>query len=568
MAKLDFNVKNLPADLASSAVTALIAIPDAIASALLAGVSPTYAFNALMMGTPIGSLFTGSQFMNIGLTSAMMLAVSDALIGIGAENLLSALFTLTILVGLFQLSLGLLKLGRFTRFISNTVMVGFLTGIAVVVILGQLGDLTGYDSEFSRSVLTAVDTVLHPGEWNMPSLLIGLATIILIIGFARTRLKNFAVAIGMIITSAIVIFGTAAGLPGLDSVEVVGDISEISGSIPMPTLPDISMIPSLMLSAIAIGLIGLIQGSGVSQGIPNPDGEYPDASKDFSGQGVSNIVAGTFQGLPLGGSLGGTGIIKSTGAKSRWANIFLGGFVAIFVLLFAGLVELVAMPAVAGVLIVVGLEIINRGRIADVWDVHSSKRVIMIVTFLATLTLPVQQAILVGVFLSLIDYIYMSSAHVSLYELEPLASGLFREKPAPKELPDNRVTVLHVRGSMYFAAARTIQEALPAAKQSKRAVVIVRLRGVDQVGTTMISVMERYAAELHAGGGQIMLSGVDETVRDQLYRTETTESIPEEGIHMATDVLGASTLDAIAMAKAWLDAQPMTPDEALREESA
>lgn len=119
MAILDFEAKNLPSDLIAGAVTALIAIPDAIASAFLAGTNPTYAFNALMTGTPIGSLFTGSQFMNIGLTSAMMLAVADAMTGIGKSQFLSALFTLTFLIGLFQVVLGLLKLGRFTRFIHT-----------------------------------------------------------------------------------------------------------------------------------------------------------------------------------------------------------------------------------------------------------------------------------------------------------------------------------------------------------------------------------------------------------------------------------------------------------------
>ena len=164
MAKLDFDTKNLPSDLIASAVTALIAIPDAIASAFLAGTNPTYAFNALMTGTPVGSLFTGSQFMNIGLTSAMMLAVADAMVGIDDSQFLSALFTLAFLIGLFQVVLGLFKLGKLTRFISNTVLVGFITGIAVVVILGQLGDLTGYDSDYSNRLIQAADTLIHPGD--------------------------------------------------------------------------------------------------------------------------------------------------------------------------------------------------------------------------------------------------------------------------------------------------------------------------------------------------------------------------------------------------------------------
>jgi SulP family sulfate permease len=245
MSFLDFKAKNMPGDAASGAISALIAIPDAIASAFLAGVNPTYAFNALMTG---------------------------------------------------------------------------------------------------------------------------LVTIGLILLFNRTRLKNFSVALGMILASIAVV------LLGLTSVELVGDTNQISGSIPTPVLPDLSLITELALSAVALGLLGLIQASGVSQGIPNPDGEYADASKDFSGQGIANLVSGTFQGLPLGGSLGGTGIVISTGAKSRWANVFLGIFVGIFVLLFADLVELVAMPAVAAVLIVVGIEIINTEKVLDVWDVARSKR--------------------------------------------------------------------------------------------------------------------------------------------------------------------------------------------------
>ncbi|MGB3714614.1 MAG: SulP family inorganic anion transporter [Candidatus Promineifilaceae bacterium] len=546
MSFLDFNRKNLPADLASSAVSALIAIPDAIASALLAGVSPTYAFNALMTGTPIGSLISGSHFMSIGLTSAMMLAVADALTGYDGSEFLTALFTLTVLVGVFQLILGLLKLGKFTRFISNTVMIGFLTGVAVLVILGQLGDLTGYDSEMGRTVAKAVDTLIHPGEWDLPTLAAGLFTIGLILAFSRTRLKNFSMALAMILGTAAVL------LLGLESVALVGDTNEISGSIPIPVLPDLALVTQLAMSAVAIGLIGLVQSSGVSQSIPNPDGEYPDASRDFSGQGIANLVSGTFQGLPLGGSLGGTGLIISTGAKSRWANVFLGLFVGVFVLVFASLVELVAMPTVAAILIVVGIEIINREEVGDVWDVHVSKRVIMVVTFVATLTLPIQQAVLIGVFLSFIDYIYTSSQDVRLMALRPIDTGTFVEEPAPAELEDNSVTILFARGSTHFAAARTIQELLPVAKTARNAFVIARLRGTEQIGSTFITVLERYAAELRVNGGRLMLSGVHPKVKEQLLRTETTEDIPEDIIFMETPILGESTRAALAAAQEWL----------------
>jgi SulP family sulfate permease len=168
------------------------------------------------------------------------------------------------------------------------------------------------------------------------------------------------------------------------------------------------------------------------------------------------------------------------------------------------------------------------------------------------LFLPIQQAVLIGVFLSFIEYIYSSSQNVRLMMLQPTETGTFVEETAPSELSDNSVTVLFARGSTYFAAARTIQNLLPSAKESQRVVVIARMRGTEQIGSTVITVLERYAAELRANGGRLMMSGVHENVKEQLLRTETTESIPEDAIFMATATLGESTRAAMAAAQEWL----------------
>jgi SulP family sulfate permease len=165
----------------------------------------------------------------------------------------------------------------------------------------------------------------------------------------------------------------------------------------------------------------------------------------------------------------------------------------------------------------------------------------------------VQQAILIGVFLSFMDYIYSASKLVQLNELLPTEGGMFMVEPPPAELPDNKITILHSRGSTYFAAARTLQDLMPPAKQAQNAVVIVRLRGNEAIGSTFILVLERYAAELRANGGRLMLSGVHQNVLNQLLRTETTESVPEDAIYMATNILGESTKAAMAAAQAWLD---------------
>ncbi|MEA3440903.1 MAG: SulP family inorganic anion transporter [Chloroflexota bacterium] len=543
---LSFSRKNLTSDLGAAVTMAIVAIPDAIASAILAGVNPTYGFNALMVGTPVGSLFTSSQFMNIGLTAAMMMAVADAFVGMDSSTIVTALVTLTVLIGVFQLILGLFKLGVFTRFISNAVMIGFLTGVATVLILGQLGDLTGYQSEYSNKVMQALDLFLHPLKIDPATTLTGLGTIALILLLGRTRLKNYSLAVGVLVSSV------AVALLSLDTVALVGDTNEIIGSFPLPALPDLSLVRSLLLPAVSIGMLGLIQAAGISQTIPNPDGEYPDPSGDFTGQGVANIASGFFRGLPLGGSLGGTGIVISAGAKSRWANVFMGLLVGVFVLLFANQVERVAIPAVAAVLIVAGFGTFNFEAIKDVRDVSRSSLVVMGVTFLATLTMPIQEAIIAGILLSIFDYVYTSSKDIQLIELVLTEDGGFETRLAPAQLGDNSITVLYGLGDFFFAGARTLEGMLPRTQEAHRAVVILRLHARSQIRSTFILVLERYAQRLQANGGKLILSGVSERVKEQLDRTETTETIPEDDIFMASSKLGVSTKAAIQATEAWL----------------
>ena len=208
-------------------------------------------------------------------------------------------------------------------------MIGFLTGVAVLVILSQLGDLTGYSSDAGRTLGKALDVLLHPGAWDCAD---G--------GWWAWQPMALMIVIRPDAP------GKPGGGPGDGHRHAAGLDPESGKRGPgrrydpgqrrdtpagaARTAPD----PRLLLSAFAIALIGLIQASGVSQAVPNPDGEYGDASRDFSAQGIANIVSGLFRGLPLGGSLGGTGIILGTGAKSRWANVFVGLFVAAFVLSF------------------------------------------------------------------------------------------------------------------------------------------------------------------------------------------------------------------------------------------
>jgi SulP family sulfate permease len=539
--------KNLVPDAIAGFTNAVVNIPDSIAAAVLAGVNPTYAFNAIMVGTPVGALFTSSEFMSLGPTSAMMLTVGTALAAYSADTALTAMVTLTILVGVIMLIMGLLKLGSITRFISNSVMVGFLTGLAVMIILGQLGDLTGLYSDESGTLTRTWDLLLNPTEIDPQTTAIGLLTLLIIILLGRTKVRNFSLVLALVITSALVVF------LDWDSVEVVGDLGDISGGLPDLTLPDLSLVLALIPPALAVGMIGLIQAAGVSQGIPNPNGNYPDASGDFRGQGIANLATGLLSGLPVGGSLGGTGVVMGAGARSRWANIFTGIFFAILILLFGNLVELAAMPAVAAILIYVGYEIIDPVEIMQVWDTSWAARLVMIFTFLVTLVLSIQAAVLLAVVLSFLFHLVSSASNVRVVELVQDEQGDFEVQEPPEELPDYKTTLLTFRGGRFFAAAYKMGDLLPSAIKAQRAVAIIRLRGKDSIGSTFIQIMERYSAALQKNGGKLMFSGVSENVYDQLEKTEMIELLGEENVFPDSSKLLYSSKQALNAANAWLE---------------
>ncbi|MBE2233756.1 MAG: SulP family inorganic anion transporter [Anaerolinea sp.] len=550
---------NLVPDLIAGLTTGVANIPDAMASAILAGINPLQGLYAIMIGTPLGALFGSSAFMNVAATSALAITAGAAIAGYSEDARASAITTLALLTGVVMLLAGLLKLGRLLRFVSNSVVIGFLTGVSINVILSQLGDFTGYSSAYSNKVVKAIDTLLHLDQIDPQTTAIGLLTVAVILLVDRTRLRNFSMLFGMLIGSAVVV------LLGWIGVQVVSDVATIPDTLKLITivqLPDLTIAPALIADAIALAIIALVQGAGVSKAYPNPDGKYPDSSRDFVGQAAANIGAGFFQGMPIGGSVSGTALNISSGAKSRWANVFSGLVVVVAVLIFSPAVSMVAMPAMAAVLIVAGFQSFKWNRIADIWATGWPPRIVMLVTLVLTLAIPLQQAVFLGVLLSILAYFFITSTHeVRLTQIIQNPDGSVTEGPAPAELASNAVTVLQIYGNMTFTGAETLEQFLPKADSATRPVVILRLRAQEGIGSSFITVLERYSQQIKAVGGRLMVAGVSMKVKGQLDRTETTgELLGPDNVFVATTNLGVSTRAALAAAQRWLDETP-TPGE-------
>ena len=321
-------------------------------------------------------------------------------------------------------------------------------------------------------------------------------------------------------------------------------------------LPDISLIAGMIIPALAISIIGLVQAVGVSQSVPNPDGRYPDASGDFLGQGAANVATGFVGGLPVGGSLSGTTLIRSCGGTSRWANIFTGLFGLLIMLFAARFIELLPMAGLAGLLVMVGIEMFKPARILMVWKTAWIPRAMMIVTFAATMTLPLQYAILLGVGLHLVLYALRAAEQVTLERIMRLEDGSFSEAPVPETVPSREVLALQPIGGLFFAGAVELEEELPDVGDAERAAVILRLRDRDEVGSTFLGVVRRYADRLRARDSKLSLAGVSEDVLDQLERTGIIESIGRENVFLATPGYGASLGKAMDAGERWIKEEP------------
>jgi SulP family sulfate permease len=532
--------EDLLADLLAGATNALSYVPQGMAYAVVAGVSPTYGLYTGVFAPLIGALVAGSSFMVITVTNELAMPTGEILASAAS---IRALFTLTLLIGLIQLSLGLLKFGGVTRFISHCVTTGFVAGVGVLLILGQLQKLTGYKGTMQGNVFVKTwDWLTHLNGIDWRTTVVGITTVVVIVGLQRTRLKPMALVGGLVLTTVLV------SLLRWNSVGLVGGISRIPRGLPSPVLPDWRMAPQLFVPALSLAVLGLSIAAGVSQNYPEPDGTMPDTSRDFLGQGLANICGGFFQGMPAGGSISRTATSVSAGARTRWANIFAGLILGLFLLSVGSAAELVPMAALAGLLVYIGFNVIHLERITRVWNTHTAERAAMVATFLLTLFIPLHWAISAGVAITLLLYIYSSSTKVRLVQIVPDNSGGFEEHAAPDRLASGQVTVLHGYGNAFFAAVYALEASLPRPEEARNAVVLFGLRGRESLTSSAIAMLERYIRRLRSGGNELMLFGVEPAVKRELKRTGMMGVLGDSNVFDSTSSVGGSFKAAWAAA--------------------
>ena len=542
-----FSARTLRQDLIAGLVLGVQSVPDGLATGLLAGLNPLAGLNGYLVGTAAGALFTSSTFMAVQGTGAMAMVIADVPAIREAGDPTRALATLSVLTGVVMLAAGLLRLGTVMRFVSNAVMVGFINAVGVNIVLGQLADLTGYRAQGANRLARAFNTLIRPGQLDGRTLLVGLSTVGLIVLLERTSLGSLGLVAAVVATSGFVY------LVGWSDVATLSDAGIVADSLPTLELPLLRLIPVLIVPAASLAFVALVQGAGISANFPNPDGSYPDASRDFIGQGAANLASGLLQGMPVGGSVSATSLNKEAGAKSRQSLLFAAAVMAVVVVVFGRAVGYVAMPALAGLLMLVGFRSIKPTDLQTVWKTGVVQKAVLGITFVLTLVVPLQYAVLLGVGLSVVLHVVRQSNQVAVRRRIFDPDGYLIEVDPPAELPAHEVVVLQPYGSLFFAAAPVFEATLPAVREASiNSVVILRLRGRSDLGTTLMDVLYRYAQALTAVDSKLVIVSANDRIIEQLTVTRIAEVIGADNVYQGDERVGATVRRAHIDALAWV----------------
>jgi sulfate permease, SulP family len=536
--------RQLATDLLAGLQGAVSSVPGGMAAAVLAGVNPIQGLFACIAGPIAGGLTARTRLMIITTTGAVALAAGSALHAVAPVHRPAAVSLIAVLVAAALLLAGLLRLGRYTRFVTHSVMMGFLTGISVNIVCGQIAGLTGAKAHGHVPVQEALSVLLHPGRIDLASAATGLGALIILAVLGRTRIAPAAMLLAVVLPT--VVAGVSAA-----SVARVKNTSRIQPGIPAPALPDFHLLSYGMIGgALAVAVIIVVQGAGVSEAARGQEPGAPPVNGDVIAQGVANLAAGLLRGIPVGGSLGQTALNVKSGARTRLAAVAAGAWMAVILAAFSGAVGEVAVPTLAAVLIYFGISSLQPGEIRTILRTGPSSQVAIVATFTATLLLPVAAAVAIGVALALLQQLNRDALDLTVVELIPLPDGRLAECGPPDRLPDRKVTILDVYGSLLYAGSRTLQVQLP--EPAEQAVLVLRLRGRTSLGATFVKVICDYADQLGAAGGRMYLSGLADDLIQWLRGTGRVGGPLQ--LAGASPVLGESTYTAYLDAATWLTA--------------
>jgi SulP family sulfate permease len=519
-------------DLMAGVIVGIVALPLAIAFGIASGVSPEKGLITAIIGGFIVSFLGGSSVQIGGPTGAFIIIVY----GIIQQFGLSGLAVATVLAGLMLVGMGVLRLGNVIKFMPYPIIVGFTSGIALVIFTTQIKDLFGFGMEAPSDFISkwiaygkAITTL------NIWSLFIGIISILIIVYSPRVikKIPGSLIAI-IVITLLVYLLKNYLGITGI---ETIGDRFEIDPSLPKPqTVPiNLSTINLLLPSAFTIAMLGAIESllsATVADGVT---GDRQNSNTELIAQGAANIVTPLFGGIPVTGAIARTMTNINNGGRTPVAGIVHAG-VLLFILLFLGpLTKHIPMACLAGVLIIVAYNMSEWRTFRSLLKNPKSDVIVLLVTFFLTVVFDLTIAIEIGILLAMVLLVKRVSetSRISVIKDE-LNMQSDAEKTADNDklvLPAG-VEVYEIEGPFFFGVANKFENSMRwAGVDTKRPKIrIIRMRKVPFMDSTGLHNLESLYRLSKTENVQLILSGVNEKINLLLERSGFADKIGEKNI--------------------------------------
>ncbi len=396
---------NLSPDLIAAISVAALLIPESMGYATIAGVPVQMGLYAVPLALIAYAMFGGSRLMVFaaaGATSAISASIVGTLSG-GDQNMAITLtIALAFTTGVLYIIAGLVRLGWIANFMSKAVMAGFILGMAIQIIVGQLDKMVGVDAFGESTVQELRSLLLQRGDWDFTTALIGVGSLLLIFAIERFMPKLPAALTAVVLSSVLVAILNP-------DIELVAAIPRGLPSLSIPTGIDTSTWLDLLLAAGAVILVGFPVGWGTSAKVTEKTHDELDSNQEFRAYGVGNIGAGLMGGMTVTGSLSGSAAAIASGAKSQMSNIFLAGFVLLTLVFFAPLFQWLPEAVLAAIIITAMWESASPKRMMTLWRIDREDFAAAFITFILVLFLDLLPALIVGIVLSVIFMIYRTS---------------------------------------------------------------------------------------------------------------------------------------------------------------
>ncbi len=502
-----------------AAITVLfLGVPQGLAYATIAGLPPVVGLYASAIPTLIGSLFRSSPYVLAGPTNALSLLVGGAIGEATGHDPVPIALTLALMVGVFQILAGALRLGALVDFISTAVVLGYISGAGILIGVGQLHNATGTAGPTGRIWVTMGGWFTTLSEAQPLAVGVTIATVLTVIVVrqlnrrTKRRVPSAIIAMGLGLAANLVFDLESRGL------RVVSDLAPIPPGFPSLTMPELGRIPELVPLAIAVAVLSLVESSSVARSLSSKRGESLEASTEFVGQGMANLAAAFTGGYPISGSLSRSALNERAGAQTRLAGM-LGGVMMLLALATLGQwLNHTPVASLAGLMVVVAVDLVDVRRIRLVCRSTREDLVAFSATMLGTWAFSLDVAIYIGVGITIVLFLRRARL-VRVVEFVPRGARLV--ETSGDDPPSGRpVRVLHVEGSLFFGAAGELRDALSAVlSEETTRVLVVRLKRATGLDATTATMLGEVAQQARAHGRHLVLVGVTSRTHEVLERS-------------------------------------------------